>query len=432
MRQEGIAAAKEGPQYRQVEREPAVDAMIGQTAEGDDAEEFAGANIMPMQHREQRTVIAMVGIAQHAAKQAHVRELGQALRLVVAFIEDVLGLDVEAKLRRDRDAFGNGRVQPVQAIQQQNLVSRQLDAFGGSPAAFLETVNRFLNRLALEQPAEMAIEQLDVQCFRRFVVAVVDPIGGMLDKRPEIVVEVEHEETQALFLQALGQLDGGGGFAGGTRAADPHHAKLVAGVETRHDLVGGLIQRTLVNRERFLHQRLDFPAPDDLVQTRHRAAPALMVPEQRVQHLRRGKAIPDNLFRRDGALAQPMPAPAITRVGVGGVLEAITAQRMKHLVLDRLDGGREIRDQVMRIGIEADHHGLSEEPGDFVIGAVGLEDFVVDAGPKILPETAQRFGRAQERSPNPGFIEFDQGSIALLDLDDAVLDGHEAPEYAKG
>ena len=48
-------------------------------------------------------------------------------------------------------------------------------------------------------------------------------------------------KTQALLLQALGELDGRGRLAAGTRAADPHHAQLVAFVEARHDFGGGFV-----------------------------------------------------------------------------------------------------------------------------------------------------------------------------------------------
>src|ERR1039457_402236 len=116
--------------------------------------------------------------------------MGPPPATAVAFVEDVLGLDVEAELGRGRNAFGDGRVQPVQAIEQENLVRLQLNGFGGGAAAFLEAVDRLLNRFPAEQAGEMAVEQLDVQGFGGFVVTVVNPVGGMLNKRPEVVVEI--------------------------------------------------------------------------------------------------------------------------------------------------------------------------------------------------------------------------------------------------
>ena len=90
-----------------------------------------------------------------------------------------------------------------------------------------------------------------------------------------------------------------------------------------------------------------------------------------------------------------MPAPAIAFVSVGGVLKAIAAQRVQHLVLDSLDRGWEIRDQVVGVGIEAHHHGVGQELGDFVIRAVGREDSLVDAGGEVLAKAADGFSRAE-------------------------------------
>ncbi len=61
----------------QVEREAAVDDVVGGAVERDDAEEFAGADVMPVQQGEQGTVIAMLHVAQHAADEAHVGKLRQ-------------------------------------------------------------------------------------------------------------------------------------------------------------------------------------------------------------------------------------------------------------------------------------------------------------------------------------------------------------------
>ena len=53
---------------------------------------------MPMKNRQQRAVIAMMGVAQHASDQPHIGELGQPLGFTIAFVEDILRFDVEAKL----------------------------------------------------------------------------------------------------------------------------------------------------------------------------------------------------------------------------------------------------------------------------------------------------------------------------------------------
>src|SRR5436305_1308757 len=130
----------------------------------------------------------------------------------------------------------------MQAIQKENLVVLQLYRFARDPAAFLETVNRFLNRLSIEQRAEMTIEQLDVEGFRSFVVAVIDPIGRMLDQRPKIVVEVEHQKTQTLLLEPFRELDRRGGFAGGTGTTDPNHPETVSRFEPCQDFGRSFVQ----------------------------------------------------------------------------------------------------------------------------------------------------------------------------------------------
>src|ERR1035441_4748973 len=89
---------------------------------------------MPVQDGEERAVVAVLHVAQHPPQQTHVSEVRAPPGAAVAFEEDVLGFDVEAKLRRGRDAFGDGRVQPMQAIEQENLVRLQLNVFGGDAA----------------------------------------------------------------------------------------------------------------------------------------------------------------------------------------------------------------------------------------------------------------------------------------------------------
>jgi hypothetical protein len=124
------------------------------------------------------------------------------------------------------------------------------------------------------------------------------------------------------------------------------------------------------------------------------------------------------------AFPHPVPAPPVTLVRVGGVLEAVTAQRVQHFVLDRLDGGREIRDQMVRVAVQADHHGVAEECGELFIRAAHREQVVVHARQKILLETANGTGGAEDGFADSGFIEAHEGAVAALHLDDPVLHGH--------
>ena len=121
-------------------------------------------------------------VAQHPPDEPHVGELRRPFRFPVAFIEYVLRFDINPELGRCLDSLRDRRVQSVQAIEQENFVLFQLYGFVGNAPALLEAIDRFLDGLPLQQTLEMAIEQLDVQCFRRFIVAIVDPVGGMLNE----------------------------------------------------------------------------------------------------------------------------------------------------------------------------------------------------------------------------------------------------------
>ena len=188
----------------------------------------------------------------------------------------------------------------------------------------------------------MLIQQLDVQRFRRLVVPVIDPVGRMLDQRPEIVVEIEHQKPETLFFEPLRQLDRGGGLAGGTRAAHPHHPQTVAGVQAGQNLLRGLVERRLIDGQRRGDDLLDAPAANRLVQAGHRVHAIPAVPVEDLLHALERKTVAGEFIRRQCSFPQPMPPPAITLVGVGGVLEAVAAQRVQHLVLDGLDRRRKI------------------------------------------------------------------------------------------
>ena len=131
------------------------------------------------------------------------------------------------------------------------------------------------------------------------------------------------------------------------------------------------------------------PCPHDGVQALDGVAAVFPVPGQSPGHGFLRETVADKFLRRDGAFAQPVPAPAIAGIGIGGVLKAVAPQRVQHLVLDRLDGGREIRDQVVRIRIQAHHDRLRQKPGDAFFIPPGLEQAVVDPRQVILLEIRQ-------------------------------------------
>src|SRR5207247_11163761 len=97
--EQNVRACEEMLQRGQVKQEPDVDEVIVQTQQRNDAEQFPNAYVMPVQNREQGAVIAVAGVAQHPANQAHIGELRQSPGAAVSFVEDVLRFDVEANVR---------------------------------------------------------------------------------------------------------------------------------------------------------------------------------------------------------------------------------------------------------------------------------------------------------------------------------------------
>src|SRR5882724_3577683 len=124
----------------------------------------------------------MVCVAEHTADEANIGELCHSIGAAVAFVEDVLGFDEEAKLRRCINTLGDWRIETVQAIEKQYLICLELDRFAGETTAFFKAVNWLLDRFAVEQRLEMTVEQLDVEGFGRLVIAIVNPVGRVLDE----------------------------------------------------------------------------------------------------------------------------------------------------------------------------------------------------------------------------------------------------------
>jgi hypothetical protein len=78
----------------------------------------------------------------------------------------------------------------------------------------------------------------------------------------------------------------------------------------------------------------------------------------------------------------------------------------------------------MWIGVEGNDCGVREKAGNLVFGVVSVENLVIDARQVILLKTADGFCRSQNCAPNAGFIEPDEGAVAFLDFNNAVLDSH--------
>src|SRR3954465_13548470 len=107
-------------------------------------------------------------------------------------------------------------------------------------------------------------------------------------------------------------------------------------------------------------------------------ATPLAIPCERLFHGTLWKTIPGKFIRWERAFSQPMSSPTIAGIGICGILKTVAAQRVKHLVLDGFNRRRKIRNEMVRIGVQADDNGIGEKSGDLFIRAVCLEKLVVD------------------------------------------------------
>ena len=102
----------------------------------------------------------------------------------------------------------------MQTIEHQNLIRLPAYRHRSRTMAFLEAVHRLIDGFPSQQSKQMLVEKLDIERLRCFVITVVDPVGGMLDQRPKIVIQIEHQETESVLSKTFGHLHRGRCFAG--------------------------------------------------------------------------------------------------------------------------------------------------------------------------------------------------------------------------
>jgi hypothetical protein len=117
-----------------------------------------------------------------------------------------------------------------------------------------------------------------------------------------------------------------------------------------------------------------------------------------------------------------MPAPAIASVSIGRVLETITAQDVQDGVLDHLDRRRKIGDEMMFVAVEADDDGVGQKVSERLIGVPCGEKFFIDVWQTILLKAANGLAGLEDGAADFIGIKFDEGSVAFLNFDNAVLD----------
>ena len=95
-------------------------------------------------------------------------------------------------------------------------------------AARDEVVARDVDALAADQPAQVVVEQFEVDGFERLVVVVAVLVERSLFAVDEIVVERDHHRAQSQHAEFDAQPLGRGGLAARRRARDEHHADAAA------------------------------------------------------------------------------------------------------------------------------------------------------------------------------------------------------------
>src|SRR5439155_3950973 len=124
-------------------------------------------------------------------------------------------------------------------------------------------------------------------------------------ERPEIIIKVKHQETQALLLKPFGELDSGRCLSRGAGTANPHHPQFVARIKAAQYFGRGLVQRHLVKSKGFIDKLLDSSGSNDFIQTSHAIATAQAIPGERPVHIGKWKPIAGKVVRSNSAFAQP-------------------------------------------------------------------------------------------------------------------------------
>ena len=105
------------------------------------------------------------------------------------------GLDVELELPLIGNVSGHFRVEPVQAVDQDDLVLVQTHG-GMLGVGFpgFEIIKRNAHLFSLEKLGQVLVDQLHIQGLRSFKIVIAKLIFGMHFKVEEIVINVESDQ----------------------------------------------------------------------------------------------------------------------------------------------------------------------------------------------------------------------------------------------
>ena len=212
----------EGPQHRNLVEQRRVEHDVGVLLVGEDVFLLAPAHRGPARKRRERVGAALAVVARQAPQQAVVGG-GDAREVVHRHRREAR--DVDAELLRVGDRGREARVQPVDALDDEDraFVERQRRVVPRA-APRDEVVARDVDALAPDQARQMVVEKLQVDGFERLVVVVAVGVARGLLAVDEVVVERDQHGVQSQHAQLDAQPFGRGGLAAAGGAGDQHHA----------------------------------------------------------------------------------------------------------------------------------------------------------------------------------------------------------------
>ena len=234
-----------GPQHGDFVEERRVEHHVGVLLIGEDVPLLAAAHGGPARERGQRVGAPLRVVAGQTAQKAVVGG-GDAREVVHRHGREARDVDAELLL------FGNRgrqpRIQSVDAFDDQNrtLVERERGVVPRA-AARDEVVARNIDALAAHEPAQMVVEQVEVDGLQRLVVVL--PVGvlrGLLAVH-EVVVERDEHGVQPQHAELDAQPLGRGGLAARRGAGDQHDARAAQQVGLENG-VGHLGELAFVER----------------------------------------------------------------------------------------------------------------------------------------------------------------------------------------
>ena len=207
----------------------------------------------------------MGGVPQHPAHQPHIRPTG-VTSMAVFQLEQ--GFDVEFELPLVGDVFRHLRVEPVQAVDQDDFFFTEFHwSMLGDAFARLEVIIRNTHFATFKELYQILVDELHVERLGSLKIVIPEFIFGVHFEVVEVVVDVQSDELESEFREMLANFYRRGGLAAGRRTRHENHPDLIAPVE---DHIGGVFNVFVVGSLGGCHNLVQAVMPDGFVQQLNR------------------------------------------------------------------------------------------------------------------------------------------------------------------